>query len=176
MTYRVGILLLVMLLVACGDDGSPTDAAADTGSGDAATDTGAPDTGAADASPDAADPCAGAVDGAACTTPGVTCGGPCPDACSFCNLLRCEDGMWSGLEAGPAPCFSCGTGAECQINVDYCLKTIGGPAPGTETFECTAPPADCAGAVTCACLDTASVGGDCAEPNPGEVTVTFSAP
>ena len=53
--------------------------------------------------------CATAASGAACTSEGMTCGGPCTDICQFCNLLTCTGGHWQAMEAAPAPCFCAAT-------------------------------------------------------------------
>jgi hypothetical protein len=48
-------------------------------------------------------------DGAPCDAEGLTCGGPCEDPCSFCNIIRCEGGKWAQLEVFPAECLDCET-------------------------------------------------------------------
>jgi len=133
-----------------------------------------------DSSTDAGDATADAGCGSAmldgpCTVNGAFCGGPCGDVCGFCNLLECRDGTWGGVEVGPAPCFDCGS-ERCQADVQYCSRTISGVPGGDDSFACADPPEDCRSMVTCACLMTAGVAGDCDEPNPGEVTVSIAAP
>jgi hypothetical protein len=54
-----------------------------------------------------ADVCGAAVLGAACSEPGKICGSErCMQACGFCNLLRCDGGLWRRLEVPPPqqPC------------------------------------------------------------------------
>lgn len=47
------------------------------------------------------------MDGTPCDAEGLTCGGPCEDPCAFCNVIRCEQGTWTGLEVFPADCLDC---------------------------------------------------------------------
>lgn len=47
------------------------------------------------------------TDGTPCDAEGLTCGGPCEDPCAFCNVIRCEQGIWTGLEVFPAECLDC---------------------------------------------------------------------
>jgi hypothetical protein len=174
------IVSLLLVLSACGDDGSTSDASSDTSvSVDSASDAPPPDATTdappADTAVDAA-VCADAEDGMPCTTPGVFCGGPCTDVCSFCNILRCEDGMWGRMEVFPAPCFSCGDSESCQTSVEYCQHTISGVKGGADTYACVEGTGDCEDAVTCECLAAEGVAGDCEEPSPGEATVTLAAP
>lgn len=48
-------------------------------------------------------------DGTPCTDEGLFCGGPCEDPCAFCNVIKCENGTWMGLEVFPADCPDCPT-------------------------------------------------------------------
>lgn len=47
------------------------------------------------------------MEGAACMTEGKSCTSGCEDQCQFCNIIKCEGGVWVHLEAPPAPCLSC---------------------------------------------------------------------
>jgi hypothetical protein len=66
--------------------------------------------------------------GTHCSTEGMTCSEGCTDACSFCNVIRCQGGTWQKLEVFPDPscrdggleagatCTSdqeCGSGLKC---------------------------------------------------------------
>ncbi|MBK7827603.1 hypothetical protein [Nannocystis sp.] len=62
-------------------------------------------------------------DGAPCDAEGLTCGGPCEDPCSFCNVIRCEGGKWAQLEVFPADCPDCET--VCALVVP--LACMAGP-------------------------------------------------
>lgn len=114
--------------------------------------------------------CASAVANGTCTTEGTVCG-TCPDACNFCNILRCSAGHWLAQEAAPAPCFDCAGGPRrCQINAEYCRITMG---PFTTSAECAAVPAACRPTPTCACL---SAQPNCTQADAGALTVTIPAP
>jgi hypothetical protein len=179
MRFESLLIASCLVLTACGgDDSAPTDATTDTSTTidstvDSATDSAAD--AVADTSADAPD-CSGAMEGEPCSAEGTVCGGPCTDACSFCNLLRCDGGTWSRMEVFPAPCFECGGGVSCQTDVQYCMHTISGEMGGEDTYECTDPPGACSDDLTCDCLTTAGVTGDCSAGEPGEVTVTIAAP
>ena len=171
---------MLAMLVACGDDDGGTDA----GGGDATvdtggTDTGGTDTGGTDTGPgeDAGDVCAGAVEDEACDVEGTSCGGElCTDECSFCNILRCEGGMWTRLEAFPAPCFSCGDELQCPLDTDYCSVVIGG-TPGSEpSYACAEIPEACRPEPTCECLDGEGLPGECSGDAESGITVTLAAP
>lgn len=164
---RANIWLLALIsalasgsLWACGDDGGapPVDAAAiDAALIDASLDCSAPTV----------------VEGMPCAVEGQTCGGPCEDQCSFCNLLNCSGGMWTRLEVFPAPCFACGTELQCVQDTEYCHiehPDVGGQP---DTFECPSMPAACAGDPSCACLG-GEIAFDTCSGDPGSVTVETS--
>lgn len=93
------------------------------------------------------------TEGAACSTEGQSCGGPCTDECSFCNIFRCEGGEWTRLEVFPAPCFACGDeGLRCRQDTQYCEVLVGGAPPGFESFSCNSDLNTCDGPPTCDCL------------------------
>lgn len=173
---------MVLSITACGDDGGTADASGDTSVRDGASDSAAdatPDAAgdaAADAPGDAAVDCSTAAEGGACTVEGASCGGPCTDVCSFCNILRCEGGEWTRLEVFPAPCFDCGPEKQCEAGATYCSRTIAGVPGGGDEYECLDAPDRCAGSVTCMCIADEGLAGDCNEPNPNEVTLTIAAP
>lgn len=48
------------------------------------------------------------VEDAACSVEGQVCSTDCSDQCQFCNVLTCENGVWSRLEVFPASCLECG--------------------------------------------------------------------
>src|SRR5262249_38293560 len=112
--------------------------------------------------------------GAACASDGVTCGGPCSDVCSFCNILLCQSGRWANIETFPTPCFTCGPSGKCQTSKQYCNVTIGGVPGSQPSYRCTALPNSCLATPTCACLST--VPGTCQESGSGQITVTLAAP
>jgi len=119
--------------------------------------------------------CALATSGAACTSEGMTCGGPCTDICKFCNLLRCTGGHWQALEAEPAPCFSCGDG-KCQTLKQYCHTTQGGAAGSPPRPVCMDIPEECLSTRTCACLSQNHVGGQCTMGSNGELMTLVQVP
>jgi hypothetical protein len=119
--------------------------------------------------------CATAISGAACTSEGMTCGGPCTDICQFCNLLRCTGGHWQGIEAAPAPCFTCGTG-KCQTLKQYCNTTQGGPVGAQPSYACLELPTACLSTRTCTCLAQNSVPGQCTMSSNGELMTLLQAP
>jgi hypothetical protein len=41
--------------------------------------------------------------GTSCSVEGQTCGGPCLNYCQFCNLLECQNGIWTQVESSPDP-------------------------------------------------------------------------
>jgi hypothetical protein len=90
--------------------------------------------------------CDSAVDESACSVEGESCGGPCVDACNFCNLLRCTNGAWQRMEIFPAPCFDCGDGARCNPFESYCQYD------GDTSYSCEPLPSECAGERTCECI------------------------
>lgn len=174
------------LLFACGDDDSTTDAGEDTGGVDAASDTGGDDageddagadTGAEDAGGDDAGVCDDAVEDEPCDAEGTSCGGElCTDECSFCNILTCDEGTWTRLEAFPAPCFSCGPELQCPLDTDYCSVVIGGPAGSEPSYTCAEYPEACAAEPTCECLEGDGLPGDCAGDAETGITITLAAP
>jgi len=119
--------------------------------------------------------CALATDGAACTSEGAICGGPCTDACQFCNLLSCSGGHWLRAEAFPAPCFACGNG-KCQTLTQYCQTTIGGVPGSVPSYACLDIPSECLSSRTCVCLGQQHVGGSCSMGANGELMTLLAAP
>ena len=119
--------------------------------------------------------CASATANATCTTEGASCGS-CTDICQFCNVLHCLGGHWQNVESAPAPCFSCGPSGRCQTRVQYCSATIGGALGATPSYHCAALPTACTATPTCACLQSQSIPGSCAQAGTGELTVTLAAP
>jgi hypothetical protein len=114
------------------------------------------------------------TEGEACATEGQSCGGPCTDACSFCNLFRCEGGEWTRLEVFPAPCFDCGDeGLRCRQDTEYCDILVGGAEPGFESFSCNSDLNTCDGPPTCDCL-ALSPGSTCDDSGDGVVVRTFA--
>ncbi len=192
------VLLCSFTLIACGDDDSGSDTGSDTGSeagtdsgfdaADAAVDTNTEDASAdvgedagSDASEDSsvdadagsdADVCASAALGEACPEDGVSCGGPCTDECSFCNVIFCRDGTWQRLEAPPLPCFSCGDSLRCPIGDSFCAQTISDVVGEPDDFRCVDTPADCVGGADCACLAASVIFSMCEEVE-GGIVVTI---
>jgi hypothetical protein len=71
----------------------------------------------------ACDPMNLPADGSPCAKEGESCSPGCEDPCSFCNVKICTNGVWSNVEAFPAPCLSCED--VCVPVVD--AKCAGGP-------------------------------------------------
>lgn len=83
------------------------------GSGTSASSTGTSTSGTtSDASstsggPVACDPNNLPGEGTPCANEGEFCSPGCEDPCEFCNVVKCENGTWQGLEVFPADCLSC---------------------------------------------------------------------
>jgi hypothetical protein len=122
----------VALLIACGSDGTT---AAEGGAPDAAPDV-APDV-APDATHDAAQDAAFDASEA-----GLDAGG---DAVADVLVSDGEGSVDVGVTFG----FPCGPTLVCDATAQYCL--VAGPS-GSQTYACSAMPAQCQATVTCACL------------------------
>lgn len=59
--------------------------------------------------------------GTPCANEGEFCSPGCTDPCQFCNVVKCENGVWIQLEAPPAPCASC---------EEICPATVAAMCPG----------------------------------------------
>jgi hypothetical protein len=113
------------------------------------------------------------VEGMPCLVEDQACGGPCTDACSFCNVLLCRNGEWTRLEAVPAPCFACGPDERCVQYSEYCHVThpdIGGQP---DTFECSSMPAACTADPSCACLGS-EIAFDACSGDAGQLVIETS--
>lgn len=122
------------------------------------------DGGVDDACPDPSD--WGAAEGTPCPNAGQYCG-ECIDPCGFCNLLGCEGGVWTHLEAFPPPpdtctAFDCGSDLRCNAMTQYCFREIG-------TYSCEPYPADC---TSCDCL----AGDECTGDAETGITVRIYGP
>lgn len=163
---------LCALLLACGDD-SPTGGGGGAG-GDATGGQGGSSEGTCEVGvpcdqiclfgADACDP--GAV--GTCHPSNGTCDGPPTGPVCDCDGVVHEGDFASctlGADAIPfgdaAACatgtFTCGD-TECVRHVEVCVKTTGGPAPGSTSYACQALSGElagtCAGGIAdCACLD-----------------------
>lgn len=91
-----------------------------------------------------------------CTAEGTFCNAGCQDQCSFCNILHCENGAWTRLEAPPAPCLGCDELCDYTV-VPMCA---GGP-PDLETCV-----AGCNDAMAGPCNVEFSALRACAGPSP----------
>lgn len=134
------------------------------------TDAGSSDAGASDAGSGDAGACADATEGASCSMEGSFCGGPCTDACSFCNVLECSGGTWMRREAPPAPCFACGDALRCQLDVSYCRVARSDVGGVPDSYACLDYEPGCAAGATCECVPE-SERGFCTDEGGGEVTV-----
>jgi hypothetical protein len=134
-----------------------------------AGDTPSTDGSVADAAPvDAEGTCP--PEGTACTVEGASCGGPCAGACSFCNILRCEAGVWTRLEVFPAPCFDCGDELRCIAQDQYCSLQRSDVAGQPDEYSCQPMPEPCRTDPTCECLEAELPDRQCTG-QPGEFTV-----
>jgi hypothetical protein len=104
--------------------------------------------------------CDTAMDMAPCAVEGETCGGPCTDECSFCNMTRCSGGVWTQLEVFPAPCFDCGDAQRCNPYETYCDHA-------GEVFSCEPIPEVCSAEPSCECLEAELEGAACAATDQG---------
>lgn len=91
-----------------------------------------------------------------CSDEGTFCNSGCQDQCSFCNILKCENGAWTGLEAPPAPCLGC----DELCNYTVVPMCAGGP-PDLETCV-----AGCNDAMAGPCNIEFSALRACAGPSP----------
>lgn len=88
-----------------------------------------------------------------CTQEGLSCGGPCDDPCSFCNIYSCSNGIWTRIEVFPENCFGCGLDQRCLSGEQYCS------GPGTalnedaQEYQCRNIPDACKDNPTCDCLN-----------------------
>lgn len=68
--------------------------------------------------------------GQTCDEENKTCG-ECSNPCQFCNLIRCEAGKWSPIEAAPPPCDDAGVCPPLVVNsLPNCSPKYAG------SFEC----------------------------------------
>ncbi|MCZ7681381.1 MAG: hypothetical protein M5U28_22345 [Sandaracinaceae bacterium] len=125
-----------------------------------------PDAGVADAGGCPSDPSAV---GTPCAEEGRFCGG-CTDPCGFCNILRCEGGVWTRLEAPPppGPCvsFACGPSLRCDAVTQHCTRSVSDVAGEPDGYACTSYPDGCA---SCECLS----GDACEGTSDTGITVTW---
>jgi len=100
---------IVVACVACG--GAVASSAAgpgvDASAGDASVEA-APDASAGEDAPAGCPADPNAAIGTPCAPEGQSCGGPCSDPCSFCNLVSCQGGVWTAVEVTPLPCVDAG--------------------------------------------------------------------
>lgn len=88
-----------------------------------------------------------AAEGMTCTTEGQFCG-ECTDPCMFCNLIRCQGGVWTRMEVFPKPCED---GGMSEVDAGSC-------AGNGES---------CTGAACCeglVCVDSGPAGSFCRLP------------
>ncbi|UJR87137.1 hypothetical protein [Sandaracinus amylolyticus] len=111
------------------------------------------------------------AEGTPCAEEGRTCG-RCTDSCGFCNILRCESGEWTHLEAHPRPppctSFACGPELRCAAEHEYCEHVRSDVAGFPDDYACRALPASC---TECDCLPES---GTCERGSEGGLTVTFA--
>src|SRR5262245_35113679 len=121
-----------------------------------------------DAGVDAAtDGCTNAVDGAPCDDEGASCGGPCTDPCSFCNIVTCQLGTWQHMEVFPAPCFDCGTERRCMAQSTYCDVSHSDIGGEPDIYTCMPMPSACSADPTCACIGGHVAADACTESEGG---------
>jgi hypothetical protein len=110
-----------------------------------------------------------AAEGTACSPEGMTCGS-CTDPCGFCNLLRCDGGVWSHLEAfpPPPPCtsFECGPDMRCDAVTTYCSHAVSDIGGEPDVYRCEPYPEGC---TSCSCLG----GNACSGTSETGITVTW---
>jgi len=158
--------LWVAALGACGSShAATTDAAVDAASADAMMDTGL------DAALPACPTDIAAADGMACPVDGQSCGN-CPgDACSFCNQLYCDAGIWMSIEAFPAPCHDCGSAGQCVSISQYCDVILSDVAGVPDSYQCLSLPDACLGDLSCDCLLMSGITGSCSGAGTTGLTV-----
>lgn len=139
--------------------GSGGAGAVGAGAGGSGSEVTSADAGNEDAGP-VVSACETAMDMAPCDVEGQTCGGPCTDECSFCNMTRCSGGIWTQLEVFPAPCFDCGESTRCNLLQTYCNHEA-------EVFSCQPIPVNCSAEPSCECLESELSGAACTETGEG---------
>jgi hypothetical protein len=131
MTLRSLMILVVFGVVGCGPGGGGDSSGGDTGDTEDGSETGettAVTSRGTEASESGTDPTASSsattagdqcdpfpTEDAPCSTPGAFCSSDCSDVCSFCNVLQCEDGVWSRMEVFPFPCIDCDQMCEYSV-------------------------------------------------------------
>lgn len=109
------------------------------------------------------------AEGTPCAEEGRFCGA-CTDPCGFCNILQCEGGVWTRLEAPPppGPCvsFGCGPDLRCDAVTQYCQHTVSDVGGEPDGWSCTSYPEGC---TSCECLG----GNACEGTSDTGITVTW---
>jgi hypothetical protein len=166
MSWLVSALLLVGAAAqwSCDDAGGDADA---DGDGDADSDADRDRDAESDTDTDCPPNVVDLID-TPCDVEGTSCGGPCTDPCSFCNIISCTDGTWRHLEAFPMPCFGCGD-LQCVQPEEYCRIQRSDVVGVPDEQECIDLPEGCE-APSCECL-APTVAYDACTDLGGEVTI-----
>lgn len=105
----------------CGETTAPTGGVTDGTTGGGTTTNGPQTTTEGTTGGVACDPQDLPEPGTPCAMEGQFCSPGCEDPCQFCNVLECEGGKWTNIEAQPAPCASC---------EEICPSTVAAMCPG----------------------------------------------
>jgi hypothetical protein len=114
--------------------------------------------------------CDGILVGEPCAVENAHCGS-CTDECSFCHVVSCVNGVWTGFEVPPAPCFDCGPSVRCRTGGEYCDLEHSDVPSIPDSYACRPMPAACARDVTCACVQQAVASDRCTAPRAGEILI-----
>lgn len=110
------------------------------------------------------------AEGTPCAPDGTSCG-RCTDSCGWCNLLSCQGGIWTRLEAfpPPEPCtsFDCGPELRCQAETQYCEHVLSDVAGWPDDYGCRPLPEGC---TSCDCTPIPSA---CEQGSEGGLTITY---
>jgi hypothetical protein len=107
----------------------------------------------------------------ACAPEGMTCG-HCSDPCSACNLLRCQSGTWTGVEASPSPScitrsFACGPEETCRVDTQLCVHARSSMTGVPDSYSCQPLPEGC---MSCSCTRRPW---SCEQGSEGGITITY---
>lgn len=114
--------------------------------------------------------CDGVVVGEPCTVENAHCGS-CADECSFCHVVSCVNGAWTGFEIPPAPCFDCGPSLRCRTGGEYCDLEHSDVPSIPDAYSCRSMPPACARDMTCACVQQAVPSDRCTVQRAGELLI-----
>jgi hypothetical protein len=114
--------------------------------------------------------CDGVLVGEPCAVENAHCGS-CTDECSFCHVVSCVNGVWTGFEVPPLPCFDCGPSIRCRTGGEYCDLEHSDVPSIPDAYACRSMFAACLRDVTCDCVQQAVPSDRCTMQRAGELLV-----